>query len=142
MGDSRLLLCVSDVLSSTSVALPLPFQEFMKLGAFQASASCEGARLVGSPGGGVVCITEGMTSDWDNERLGEPENKECIDELEGCGELFLVGLYSSNESSGACEGVVCTGISTLSTASTSITSVSSAVDGRRTRSASALVSDG
>lgn len=66
----------------------------MKLGAFQASASCEGALLVGSPGGGeaVRGMTEGMTSGCDSERLGEPENNECIDELEGCGEVSLMGL--------------------------------------------------
>lgn len=94
MGDARLLLYGSDVLSGTSTALPLPFREIMKLGAFQASASCEGALLVGSPGSGeaVRGMTEGMTSGCDSERLGEPENNECIDELEGCGEVSLMGL--------------------------------------------------
>lgn len=146
MGDARLLLYGSGVLSGTSTALPLPFREFMKLGAFQASASCEGVLLVSSPGGGEVVrgMMEVMTSDCDSERLGEPENSECIDELEGCGEVSLMGLCSSDGSSGACEGEVCTiaGISTLSTMSTSIISGSSAIDCCKTWWASRLVSDG
>jgi hypothetical protein len=81
----------------------------MKLGRFQASASCSKTLLVeaiDSAGCGEAArdITWGMRWDMD---VGESENKECRGECEGGGEgAAFMCSDSWDGSSGICEGTL------------------------------------